>query len=112
MYYLTKSGWITSDEELEKKPYLHKIGNSIGEYTIDDCAFETLDYIVKQSENVFDLIDRENDLIKIELLGGYFNIVGVKTLNGNWKENDRISAIYKPNKNGDYIKVWEKESEQ
>lgn len=61
----------------------------------------------KQSDNVFDLIDRENDLVKIELLDGYFNIIGVKTLNGNWKENDRISAIYKPNEKGDYIKVWE-----
>ena len=65
--------------------------------------------IKKQSDNVYDLIERETDLVKIELLGNYFNIVEAKTLNGNWKENDRISTIYKPNANGDYIKVWEKE---
>ena len=80
MYYLTENNEIISDEEKEKM----NVSNNFK----------------KQSENVFDLIDRENDLVKIELLGGYFNIIGVKTLNGNWKENDRISAIYKPNEKG------------
>lgn len=87
MYYLTENNEIISDEEKEKM----NVSNNFK----------------KQSDNVFDLIDRENDLVKIELLDGYFNIIGVKTLNGNWKENDRISAIYKPNEKGDYIKVWE-----
>ena len=71
-----------------------------------ELYYATRHLVVKQSENVLDLIDRENDLVKIELLGGYFNIVGAKTLNGNWKENDRISAIYKPDLKGNYIKVW------
>ena len=132
MYYLTESGWITSDKEIEKNPRLHKIGNSIGEYTIDDCAFETLDYIVKQSENVFDLIE-VGDLV----CDDYGEIYIVKIFdNGNDKYRDRcferyngelyvkyeacddeyysyietiysidIIKIYKPNKNGDYIKT-------
>ena len=112
MYYLTKSKDIISDKQLKESKGIFKFGSSICYYVnIDDDEFETLDHIIKESDNVYDLIERETDLVKIELLGNYFNIVEAKTLNGNWKENDRISTIYKPNANGDYIKVWEKESD-
>lgn len=102
MYYLTENNEIISDEQIKKIK-----GACLVSTTLYDDEFQVIGRIKKQSDNVFDLIDRENDLVKIELLDGYFNIIGVKTLNGNWKENDRISAIYKPNEKGDYIKVWE-----
>lgn len=119
MYYLTKSGWITSDKELEKKPYLHKIGNNIGQYSIDDSWFETLDYVIKQSESVFALIE-VGDLVKYVY---YDNSVGVNMVDesdlkrltaiNSLYDNLRksVKAIYKPDLKGNYIKVWEKESE-
>ena len=61
----------------------------------------------KQSENIWDLVDRENDLLKLVLLNDYVNIIQAKSVNGKF-EDLNFCAIYKPNKKGDYIKVWEK----
>ena len=77
--------------------------------------------IKKQSENVFDLVE-EGDLIKDDnCLYEVREISDGKDDNGrksaisqpgmfkHWEWN--IEAIYKPNSNGDYIKVWEKKDE-
>lgn len=61
----------------------------------------------KQSENIWDLVDRENDLLKLVLLNDYANIIQAKSVNGKF-EDLNFCAIYKPNSKGDYIKVWEK----
>lgn len=67
-------------------------------------------YILKKSENVFDFIDRDNDLLKISVLDTS-NVLAAKSINGNFRDMDNILAIYKPNKKGDYIKVWERGNE-
>ena len=77
--------------------------------------------IKKQSENVFELIE-EGDLIKDDN-----RLYEVSEISDGKKDNGRksvisqpamfkhweweIEAIYKPNSNGDYIKVWEKKNE-
>ena len=111
MYYLTKSNGIISDKQIKESKNIFKCGSSICYYVnIDDDEFETLDHIIKQSDNVLDLIERETDLLKIKVLG-YPNIMEAKSINGSLNGMKNIIAIYKPNANGDYIKVWEKESE-
>ena len=64
-------------------------------------------FILKKSENVFDFIDRENDLLKISVLDTS-NVLAAKSINGNFRDMDNILAIYKPNKHENYIKVWER----
>ena len=67
-------------------------------------------YILKKSDNVFDFIDRDNDLLKISVLD-ISNVLAAKSINGNFRDMDNILAIYKPNKKGNYIKVWERGNE-
>jgi len=64
------------------------------------------DQIKNQSENVFDFIDKKKDLVKID-----GQIIMARTIQGDIKNLSGISAIYKPNEKGDYIKVWEKKDE-
>ena len=69
---------------------------------------DVIGQIKLQSEDVYDLIDWREDLI--ETSGGI--IFQLKFL--KWYqiqdiiENGDITDIYKPNSNGDYIKVWKK----
>lgn len=67
---------------------------------------ENIGFIKKQSENVFDLIEKD-DLIKISF-GGNFSILEVKNVKGEVSRMRGIVAIYKPILTGDYIKVWGK----
>ena len=124
MYYLTKSNGIISDKQIKESKNIFKCGSSICYYVnIDDDEFETLDHIIKQSDNVLDLIE-VGDLIAFEYMDtGVIDIAKVvhiyKYKNGDIDistigyvhANEKIQAIYKQNVNGDYIKVWEKESE-
>lgn len=61
--------------------------------------------IKKQSENVLDLVEKE-DLIKLKFSDS-FNILEVAHIGGGVCGMRGIQAIYKPNSKGDYIKVWE-----
>ena len=67
--------------------------------------------IKKQSEYVYYLIEWENDLVKTK--DG--DIISCKNLYifymQEYIKNQFFTAIYKPNANGDYIKVWEREEE-
>lgn len=87
----------------------------------DDSHFfrtENLGIIKKQSENVFDLIEN-GDLLKIKQPKEASLKYDFGECNALEKHNyasyikdyfpNKILAIYKPNSNGDYIKVWEKE---
>ena len=60
--------------------------------------------IKKQSENVYDLIDWEQDLVRVD-----DNIFCCKYFYSKeeYLTNKWFNAIYKPNSKGDYIKVWE-----
>lgn len=80
--------------------------------------------IKKQSENVFDLIEK-GDLVKCfnniyEIKNVYYiddGVVGFITSNcgicfPSWTNFLKgFNAIYKPNANGDYIKVWERKED-
>lgn len=106
MYYLLEDNRIIDSEkedvyvnEYQGSKWLHKNNEH------KTC----LGYIKKQSEDVFDLIDWEKDLIKIQLPFEnqilHCKLNKVYFLYGEYK---LILAIYKPDANGNYIKVWEK----
>lgn len=125
MFYLLEDNRIietTKEYEVEyiKDPYF----NSKNEYQfvyVKDLYYqglqvlrnatteETIGFIKKQSENVFDLVEK-TDLIKLKF-GDAFNILEVNHINGGVKGMRGILAIYKPNSHGDYIKVWEKKDD-
>lgn len=67
--------------------------------------------IKKQSEKVFDLIDWNNDLVRINTTCGSM-IVDCKHAKSDFSDGyynvEWINAIYKFNDTGNYIKVWEK----
>lgn len=66
--------------------------------------------VENQSENVYDLINWNEDLIKVN-----DNIYECRVL-PNWRltilseNNYLVDAIYKPDEKGNYIKVWEKKN--
>ena len=115
MYYLLEDNRIVNSEELKRKfPLEAKIGIIDNELiaTLENFPiFRSENKIKKQSENVYDLIDWEKDLIKVN-----DNICGCRLM-PNWRleilreNNYLIDVIYKPDEKGNYIKVWEKKDE-
>lgn len=119
MYYLLEDNRIIERDRLEhweEKGFLYDHYKSYGK-------------IKKESENVFDLIE-VGDLVegkwrfwqrfirevvslanyeeyKIITLDGFVSV----SVSNNRENTDKVDAIYKPNKNGDYIKVWERVNE-
>ena len=90
-------------------------------YTNHTYEFSSRD-IKKQSDNIFDLIEvgdlikhnQYHDKEKFEKVlkeNTWFGARGFETNDFYSIDECNIIAIYKPNTNGDYIKVWEKESE-
>ena len=65
--------------------------------------------VLKQSNNVLDLIDWEQDLVKHSANDLIWHCVIL------YQANDistiDVTAIYKPDDKGNYIKVWEREEE-
>lgn len=110
MYYLYIADIILEGEIIEDNGTWCKLKEKNYNYSnmIDKWTPIKKELIKKQSENVFDLIERENDLLKIGVLG-YPNIMEAKSINGSFQDMKNILAIYKPNLKGDYIKVWESE---
>lgn len=74
------------------------------------------DKIINRSENVFDLIDWNNDLVRLTFKDRESFIAHCKInkseFNDGFYDVEWISAIYKPDKKGNYIKVWEREEEK
>ena len=100
MYYLTESNEIISDEEKDNM----NVSNNFK----------------KQSENVFYLIE-VGDLIKYVYYDNSVSISNVDesdlerlTAINSLYDNIRksVRTIYKPNEKGDYIKVWEVDSNE
>lgn len=73
------------------------------------------DKIIKQSENVLDLIDWNNDLVGLTFTDGKSFIaccnLNKSEFNNGFYDVEWISAIYKPDDKGNYIKVWERKEE-
>ena len=103
MYYLFENNKIYNIENDDKENFSDEV--------FDKLVEQRHGKIKKKRENVFDLIDRDNDLLKISVLG-FSNVLSAKSINGNFKDMDNILAIYKPNINGDYICVWRRENEE
>lgn len=71
--------------------------------------------IEKKSDNVYDLIE-EGDLVQWGDMKDIMKVnnrddIFCKSVFKTFKNDKLITAIYKPNSKGDYIKVWERESE-
>ena len=109
MYYLLENNRII-DSENYKEPYILSKDVIRNREVLFLTSFKdqvlVKGVIKKQSENVFDFIDKKKDLVKID-----GQIIMARTIQGDIKNLSCISAIYKPNEKGDYIKVWEKKDE-
>ena len=75
-------------------------------------------YILKKSENVADFIEvgdlirYDNEFLGANILEEVYKADGRLVIRDYYEVTSLyILAIYKPNKKGDYIKVWEKENE-
>ena len=110
MYYLLENNEIVNSDVFSV--WLEEKSKTDEDYNITSKEFieAHISKVIKQSENVFDLIDREKDLLKIGVLG-YPNIMEAKSINGSFKDMHNILAIYKPNQKGDFIKAWESEKQ-
>lgn len=126
MYYLLDNNLIINqnDERIKcftysmdkTETYIYLKCDSKTPNAIWDCTeyyYATRHLISKQSENVFDLIEK-GDLIKLDYSNNpysedsfYIRFVDDTTFKGIHCNEDVIIAIYKPNSKGDYIKVWE-----
>ena len=118
MFYLLEDNRIIDSEELKRKLHLDaKVGIIDNELivTLENFPiFRSESKIKKQSENVFDLIDWEKDIVAMDTFGAFL-IFNCKTTRSEFFDGFYrfrwIKAIYKPNEEGDYIKVWEKKDE-
>ena len=122
MYYLLENNSIHYDGDKKKiQSATYDFGRK--EMSINGGKWKKW---VKHSENVFDLIEFR-DLLKVKYVFKsnrltqeyiYIREVFVKNeytieVEDNCNlEYTQILAIYKPNKKGDYIKVWERENEK
>ena len=126
MYYLLENNRII-DSENYKEPYILSKDVIRNREVLFLTSFKdqvlVKGLIKKQSENVFDLIEK-GDLVRClndiyEIKHVYYNNDGVfqYVTSGcgicfpSWKNFlKELNAIYKPNSKGDYIKVWEKKN--
>ena len=116
MFYLLKDNRII-DSENYKEPYILSKDVIRNREVLFLTSFKdqvlVKGTIKKQSENVYDLIDLENDIVKYKFREEDIISKAVDAslsyIIGSYPED--VIAIYKPNSRGDYIKVWEKKME-
>lgn len=130
MYYLLDNNLIINKNDKRIKNLTYSIDktqtfvylecDSKTPEAIFNCAeyyYATRHLVIKQSENVFDLIEVGDLVFGLEMFDEEYNIHRV-TSNasmissiecgiGNYVDKNTIKTIYKPNSKGDYIKVWE-----
>ena len=111
MYYLLENNRII-DSENYKEPYILSKDIIRNREVLFLTSFKdqvlVQGPIKKQSENVFDLIDWKNDLVRVNDRFYGCDVMSKVRRQILEENNYLIDAIYKPNSNGDYIKVWEK----
>lgn len=113
MYYLLENNKIIDSlnirEDLDLPVEIDfYVGKDEIVLTIDHIYFEHIS-IIKKAENVWDLIEK-GDLIKIRFSDS-FNILEACHIGGGVNGMTNITAIYKPDSSGNYIKVWEEKDE-
>lgn len=117
MFYLIGSVNRIFDSEKDKVEIIEEEGVK---FLRDEYGYK-LGEITKQSENVFDLVE-VGDLIKVNNLisevldftkddKDEIKLLFYSPCYINLIKQQSIDIIYKPNANGDYIKVWEREEE-
>ena len=122
MYYLLEDNRIIDSENLPKNWEIFNISFDRMYVKIfeDIIITQTFD-IKKQSENVYDLIEK-GDLITEKRIWCNEEIYVIANV---WSKEDKlihcfrstlfdndVYAIYKPDENGNYIKVWEKKEDE
>lgn len=134
MFYLLADNTIIDSENLPKNVKIERIAKDdkdnaffIQIQYLDFLKTRKIGYIKKQSENVFDLIEVGDLIARYRYsIEGRTNKKEINSVDELYEDEngvginqccivdyDDICAIYKPNANGDYIKVWEKkEGEQ
>lgn len=115
MYYLLEDNRIVDSENIrELVPFEMDISIEKNKILLsfNNLIMNTIK-IIKQSPIVYDLIDKENDLVKYNFNGDYVISRAVNAslsyIIGSYPES--VIAIYKPDEFGNYIKVWEKKDE-
>lgn len=97
--------WEVKDNRLYAKSKNNKIVRPYNENEIK-----------KQSENVYDLIDWDKDLVRIAWSDKRSFIIDCtinkSDFNDEYYSLEWINAIYKQDANGNYIKVWEAKDEK
>lgn len=124
MYYLLEDNSIVDSENLPKNVKIERIAKDdkdnaffIQIQYLDFLKTRKIGYIKKQSENVYDFIDWENDLVRVAWSNGKNFIIDCNINKSDFSDGyyslDWITAIYKPDEKGNYIKAWEvKEDEK
>ena len=99
MYYLLEDNRIIEGNEKDRvytkeypSDYIVKCKDGITTHGV----------IKNKSENVLELIDKPNDLVRVDN-----QIIMARTVT-NIKNCFSINAIYKPDEKGNFKKVWEK----
>lgn len=133
MFYLLYDNTIVDSENLPENVKIERIAKDdkdnaffIQIQYLDFLKTRKIGYIKKQSENVYDLIEvgdliasyrysiegrtNEKEINSVDELYEDENGVGINQC--CIVDYDDICAIYKPDENGDYIKVWEKKENE
>lgn len=112
MFYLLYDNRIIDSQKEDVYVYEFQIHKWLHKNNEHKTCFGLLK---NQSENVFDLIDWNNDLIRLTFKDGHRLIVYCDInkceFNNGYYDFEWISAIYKPDGEGNYIKVWERKEE-
>lgn len=129
MYYLLDNNLIINKNDKRFKKTTYSIDktqtfvylecdskNPEAIFNCQESYYATRHLVIKQSKNVFDLIE-VGDLVKhlYDLETNTYTITQIMLIeNGLLKidnifyiDRNDVIAIYKPNSKGDYIKVWE-----
>lgn len=116
MFYLLKDNRIIEIDNAEfNECGLLIVYEETGFYTLLKLDGTTVKYstyfVENQSENVYDLIDWDKDLVGFFDETGEYYVFPTKKMKAEILPYIKdINAIYKPNEKGDYIKVWEKKN--
>lgn len=110
MFYLLEDNRIIDEDERAKKGQIIYV---VDNYLHCTSLYEKkwLGKIKKQSENVFDLIELEEDLVRVDDIVCHCKY-SPKLLREEHIKRKWVNAIYKPDANGNYIKVWEKKKDE